>query len=85
MIADRSAWRANDAVAYDALSDAASAAIATLFQLADEGILELTQAVREATEIRREVLDVDGYDRDAVDAERESLEQRTSELRGRSS
>lgn len=83
MIAERSAWRANDVVAYDALRDAVGTAIATLFRLADEGVLEPAAAVREATDIRRLLLDVDAYDRVAVEAARISLEQQLTELTGR--
>lgn len=83
MVADQSAWRANDVVAYDSLRDAVSTAIATLLRLADDGTLEVGQAVREAAAIRRELFDVDAYDRDAVDSARATLEQRVADLTGR--
>jgi hypothetical protein len=83
MVADRSAWRASDVVAYDILRDAVGEAIATLFRLADDGVLEPNQAVREAVRIRRELLDVDADDRTAIEALRGGLEQRVAELTGR--
>lgn len=83
MVADRSAWRASDVVAYDGLRDAVAGAVATVFRFADEGVLAPAQASHEAVEIRRELLDVDGYDRDAIEAARAALNQRIAELTGR--
>ena len=82
MIAERSAWRANDVVAYDALRDAVGTAIATVFRLAEDGILKPAEAVSEATDIRRVFLDVDAYDRSAIDAARTSLEHQIAHLTG---
>lgn len=83
MIAERSAWRANDVVAYDALRDAVGTVIATLFRLADDGVLEPAEAVREATDIRRVFLDVDAHDRSAIDAARASVGHQLADLTGR--
>lgn len=80
MVADRSAWRASDVVAYAGLRDAAGTAIAMLFRLADEGSLSSAQAIGEAADIRRELFDVDASDRVAIETVLRALEQRLAEL-----
>lgn len=78
----RSAWRANDVVAYEAMRDDADTAIALLLRLSREGAFPASRAHSEAAAIRRQVFEVDGFDRDAVNATRLALEQRISTLSG---
>ncbi|WP_127817853.1 hypothetical protein [Microbacterium sp. CPCC 204701] len=68
MTDERSAWRANDIVTYDAVREAANAAIAAVLRLADDGAILHENAIAEASAIRRELLEVDAYDRTALDA-----------------
>ena len=75
-----SAWRANDVVAYDAMREAANTVIALLLRVADSAAIDDTGAVVEAAAIRQQTFHVDGYDRAAVDAFRERLEDRIVEL-----
>ena len=82
MIEQRSAWRANDVVAYEAMRDAANTAIALLLRLSAEGAILPSHAHSEAAAIRRELFQVDGYDRDAVNAARVAFEERIATLSG---
>ena len=82
MTEQRSAWRANDVVAYETMREAANTAIALLLRLSDEGAILPGRAHSEAAEIRRELFQVDGYDRDAVNAARAALEERIAALSG---
>ncbi|HWV36302.1 MAG TPA: hypothetical protein VNZ55_11765 [Thermomicrobiales bacterium] len=79
MANERSAWRANDIVTYDAVRDAANAAIAAVLRLADDGAIVHTKAVAEISTIRRDLLLVDAYDRCALDALLERFTNHTAE------
>ncbi|NYE18046.1 hypothetical protein [Microbacterium immunditiarum] len=79
-----SAWRANDVVAYDAMREAANSVVALVLRRAAEGAIEQSAAGTEAASIRRDVFQVDGYDRAAVDALRDCLDARAAELSGNS-
>lgn len=84
MTPEPSAWRANDSVRFDAAREVANAAIATLFDLADTGAIDLPTAIAEATVIRRDLLSVDGFDRESVDGLIRRLDRRVTELRNSS-
>ncbi|GAA1961871.1 hypothetical protein GCM10009776_25710 [Microbacterium deminutum] len=81
-MAVRSAWRANDIVAYDRLRATANVAIALLFQLVDDGAMTASAASAQAAEVRNEVLRVDGFNRAAVDAAQTGLDTRIGALGG---
>lgn len=83
MTASRSAWRANDVVAYDGLRAACNTAVALLIRLSNEDAIRRIEALSEAATIRRQTLEVDGFDRAATDAARASLDARIAELLGR--
>jgi hypothetical protein len=82
MTLDPSAWRADDSVAFDAAREVVSTATAVLFNLADTGVLDLPAAVAEARKLRRSLLSVDGFDREAVDGFIRRLDDRVAELKG---
>ena len=75
-----SAWRANDAMRFEVAREAANTATALLFKLADTGAIDLPSAVAEAAGIRRDLLSVDGFDRDKVDSLIRRLNERIAEL-----
>ncbi|MDY0907856.1 hypothetical protein [Microbacterium sp. CFBP9034] len=68
MADERSAWRANDIVTYDGVREAANAAIAAVLRLADDGAILPERAIAEASAIRIALLEVNAYDRSALDA-----------------
>ena len=80
MTGGRSAWRADDVVAYDAMREEANSAIALLLRLSDSRAIKADQAVSEAIDIREMMSDIDGYDRAAVDSARARLADRVTEL-----
>lgn len=82
MADERSAWRANDIVAYDAVREAANLAIAAVLRLADEGAILHDRAVAEASVILRELLAVDAFDRPALDSLLERFRKRAAEYSG---
>ncbi|MGC5224886.1 hypothetical protein ACPW96_20165 [Micromonospora sp. DT81.3] len=82
MIEQRSAWRPNDVVAYEAMRDAANTAIALLLRLSGDGAILPSQVHSEAASIRRQLFQVDGYDRDGVNAARVAFEERIATLSG---
>lgn len=80
MASSNSAWRANDVVAYEAMRDAANKAIALLLRARDDAGIRGADTTEEAADIRREMLEVDGYDRAAVDVFRNRLDDRIAEV-----
>ncbi|MEL5990723.1 hypothetical protein ACOKGD_13840 [Microbacterium phosphatis] len=72
----------NDLVAYDAVCEAASTAIAAVLRLADDGAMLQEHAIAEASAIGRELVEVDAYDRSALDTLLERLTNRIAELSG---
>lgn len=83
MVGEPSAWRANDVVAYDALREAANAAIALLLRLSTTGTISESEAVADSAQIRQGVLGIDGFDRAKVDSHRALLDERIAELSSR--
>lgn len=83
MLSDRSTWRANDAVANDAARESANTVIAVLLRLSDHGMLDSEEALAEVANLRRELLQLDGFDRNAVDSVRKRFDQRSAELANR--
>lgn len=73
-----SAWRADDAVAYDELR-AASAAVVSL--LVSRQRPDRAAAILEAAHVRQRVLEVDGFDRQAVDLALVRITQQLAVLR----
>ncbi|MFS0735287.1 hypothetical protein ABC304_07630 [Microbacterium sp. 1P10UB] len=59
-----SAWRADDAVAYDELRTASAAVVSLLVSRQRP---DRAAAIVEAARVRQRVLEVDGFDRQAVD------------------
>jgi hypothetical protein len=80
MSLERSAWRISDAGRFGVAQDKVRTATATLFELADQGALELSDAVAEAHDIRLELLSVDGFNRQAIDSFIARLDERLAEL-----
>jgi len=74
-LAGTSAWRVNDVVAYDVMRESATTLTALLLESVtdDAGVAELA-------ELRRAVLNVDGYDRVQVGALASSINYRIAEL-----
>jgi hypothetical protein len=73
MAAAQSSWRVNDVVAYDLMRELSTEIQSRLLDLARNG----DEAARaELTDVRRATLEVDGYDRPAVDAFAQELEAR---------
>jgi hypothetical protein len=80
MAGGQSAWRADDAVAYDRMRDAANMVIALLLRQGADGERPMGAALVEVAQVRRAALEVDGFDRAAVAAERERFDARAAEL-----
>lgn len=79
-----SPWRVNDVVAYDRMRDTATT-LWGLLQVSVRGAgPEAHSAREERTALHREVLGVDAYDRNAVAALMERLQDRIRDLRGAS-
>lgn len=82
MADERSAWRANDIVTYDLFREAANTAIAAVLRRADDGAILHERAIAEASAIRRELIQVDAYDRSALDALLERFQTRAADHSG---
>lgn len=82
MAAQRSsAWRVDDATAYALLRDAARTLVAILLEMSRTGrSATADNALNEVAAIRHLALQVDGYDRAAVDSLRGQFEARAVEL-----
>lgn len=73
-IVERSAWRASDSVAYEQMRAAADAVVSLLL---DDAVPDVTVAAS----VLDDAQSVDGFNRAAVDAARESFETQLSQLR----
>lgn len=78
MAAGQSAWRVNDAIAYDEMRDHASALASQLLQGAQPGGAALDSVIS----LRAQVNAIDGFDRVAVDRFTAELESRGSNAAG---
>ena len=76
MAAGPSAWRVNDAIAYDEMRERASALASQLLQRAQQGVASPDSVVR----LRAQANAVDGFDRAAVDRLTAELESRGSNV-----
>lgn len=81
-VAGISAWRVNDAVAYDAMRESATLLTSLLLRASREGALLPPQADSEITQLRQAVLGVDGYDRAAVSSLAARIADRIADLTG---
>ena len=79
---ERSAWRANDIVTYDAVREAANSAIAAVLRLSDDGAILPERAIAEVSAIRSQLLEVDAYDRSALDVTLERFRNQAAEYSG---
>jgi hypothetical protein len=77
MATQQAKWRVNDVVAYDLMRELASSVQAHLIDQIRRGD---TSARNELLQTRRGTLAVNGYDRAAVDAHTQQLQQRDTEL-----
>lgn len=76
MAAGPSAWRVNDAIAYDEMRDRAIALASQLLQRAQQGSASLDSVIS----LRVQANAVDGFDRAAVDRLTVELESRSSNV-----
>lgn len=67
-VAQASAWRVSDAVAIEAMREESVTLIALLLTIARGEGPVAANALQELSEVRRDALSVDGYDRRATDA-----------------
>ena len=67
-MANTSGWRVNDVVAYEAMRESATTLTALLLRATTSRALAPDDVLVELAELRRAVLKVDGYNRDAVSA-----------------
>jgi hypothetical protein len=77
MVAEQSMWHVNDVVAYDLMRELSSSVQARLLVLVGQGD---PIASDDLSKVRRATLAVDGYDRAAVDAYAQQLQERDAEL-----
>lgn len=76
MAAGQSAWRVNDAIAYDEMRERASALASELLRRARQGGASLDSVIS----LRAQANAVDGFDRAAVDRLTAELESRGSNV-----
>ena len=67
-MAHSSAWRVSDAVAFDTMRESSAHLIARLLEVARGEGADASDARRELVRIRADAVEVDGFDRRAVDA-----------------
>lgn len=81
-MAEISAWRVNDVVAYDVMRESATTLTALLVEDANFGAARVDIVTAEIAQWRHEVLTVPAYDRVAVTALAERIDSRIAELSG---
>lgn len=79
-VARISAWRVNDAVAYEAMRESATLLTSLLLQASVVYSGPSATAISELQQLQRDVLDVDGHDRQAVNALADRIAIRIAEL-----
>lgn len=82
MTLEPSAWRANDTVAFELAREAANTATAVFFDLVDRGDLNLKDAIEGSKIVRRELLELNGFDRAAIDTFTKEMDERVTYLTG---
>lgn len=75
-----SAWRVNDAVAYEAMRESATLLTSLLLQSSIESSGPSAAALSELQQLHRDILDVDGHDRVALNSLADRIAVRTAEL-----
>jgi len=79
-VAGISAWRVNDAVAYEAIRESATLLTSLLLQSSIERSGPSAPALSELQQLQRDILDVDGHDRAAVNSLADRIAVRIAEL-----
>ena len=79
-VARISAWRVNDAVAYEAMRESATLLTSLLLQSSTESSEPSAAALSELQQLHRDILDVDGHDRAAVNGLADRIAVRIAEL-----
>lgn len=79
-LAEVSAWRANDVVEYDAMRESATMLTALLLQASNAGTSGGQEVRPDVAQLRKDVLAVDGYDRESVTALAARISSRIAEL-----
>lgn len=79
-VARISAWRVNDAVAYEAMRESATLLTSLLLQSSIESSEPSAAALSELQQLHRDILDMDAYDRVAVNSLADRIAVRTAEL-----
>lgn len=79
-VAGISAWRVNDAVAYEAMRESATVLTSLLLQSSIERSGPSAPALSELQQLQRDIVDVDGHDRAAVNALADRIAVRIAEL-----
>jgi len=80
-LADTSAWRVNDVVAFEAMRESATTLTALLLHRSTGGRQTLSRAIEEITTLRESVLNTDSDDRAAVSLLAKSIDRRIEQLR----
>lgn len=75
-----SAWRVNDAVAYEAMRESATLLTSLLLQSSLERSGPSAAALSELQQLQRDILDLDGHDRAAVNSLADRIVIRIAEL-----
>lgn len=76
-----SAWRVNDAVAYEAMRESATLLTSLLLRSSIERSGPSAAALSELQQLHRDILDLDGHDRAAVNSLADRIAVRVTELR----
>lgn len=80
-MADISAWRVNDVVAFEGMRESAIMLTALLLHRSTDGRQTLSSAIDEVTTLRESVLNTDSDDRAAVSRLSKSIDRRIIQLR----
>lgn len=75
-----SAWRVNDAVAYEAMRESATLLTSLLLQASVEHSGPSVAEISELQQLQRDILVLDGHDREAVNALADRIAVRIAEL-----
>ena len=81
-LAEVPAWRTNDVVAYDAMRDSATTLTALVLHSSNSGTPTGHKVPDDIAQLRKDVLEVEGYDRAAVAELAARIRSRIAELSG---